>query len=72
VSQFQDSRPIDPPTYTVEKFCEAHNISRAFFYQLVKQDQGPDILKVGRRTLIAGEAAAAWRRRLQSRPVNPN
>jgi hypothetical protein len=49
-------------TYTIEGFCRDHNISRATFYNLAKLGQGPRIMKVGARTLISEEAAAAWRR----------
>lgn len=62
----EEFRSIDPPTYTVSQFCDCHNISRAFFYQLCKKGSGPQVLKLGRRTLISGEAAAEWRRRLQA------
>jgi len=51
-------------TYSVEQFCTSHNISRASFYQLLKDGKGPAIMKVGRRTLISREAAAAWRKSL--------
>ena len=54
----------DPPTYSVAQFCIAHNISRGTFYKRLKRGEGPQIIKVGRRTLITGEAAAAWRRKL--------
>lgn len=66
LSKSEEFRSVDPPTYTVPQFCDAHNISRAFFYQLLKNDSGPQVLKLGRRTLISGEAAAEWRRRLQA------
>jgi predicted DNA-binding transcriptional regulator AlpA len=48
---------------TVEQFCEAHSISRAFFNKLCKQGQAPDLIRVGRRVLISDEAAGAWRSR---------
>jgi len=56
---------LDPPTYTVDAFCEAHHISRAFLYQLWSKGRGPDKTKLGRRTFITGEAAARWRRRIE-------
>ena len=65
MSTSEEFRSIDPPTYTVPQFCGVHNISRAFFYQLRKNGSGPQVLKLGRRTLISGEAAAEWRRRIQ-------
>jgi predicted DNA-binding transcriptional regulator AlpA len=58
-------RPLDPPTYTVPKFCAAHHISRSYLYELWRDGRGPRRAKLGRRTLITGEAAAAWRRELE-------
>ena len=52
--------------YTVEEFCEAHRISRAMFYVLQSQGKGPRIMKVGRRTLISGEAAQEWRSSMET------
>ena len=57
-------RPLDPPTYNVPTFCRAHNISRSYLYELWNRNEGPQMIKLGRRTLITGEAAAAWRRRM--------
>lgn len=56
---------LDPATYTVASFCEAHNISRSYLYLLWTEGRGPRRTKVGRRTLISGEAAAEWRRRME-------
>lgn len=57
----------DPPTYTVESFCEAHHIARSYFYTLLRSGRGPDIYKLGRRTYISGKAAAEWRQRMEAR-----
>ncbi len=51
---------------SVEEFCREHGISRALFYRLLREDRGPAIMKVGRRTLISREAAEQWRRRMES------
>jgi hypothetical protein len=49
--------------YSIEQFCAAHGgISEAFFHKLVSEGRGPKLMKVGARTLISVEAAAAWRR----------
>lgn len=48
--------------YAVDEFCEAHRITKVFFYQQINAGTGPRIMKVGRRTLISVEAAADWRR----------
>lgn len=58
-------RPLDPPAYTVARFCEQHHISRSYLYELWRDGRGPRRTKLGRRTLITGEAAAAWRLRME-------
>lgn len=45
----------------VSEFCRDHRISRGFYYQLRAAGKGPQILKLGRRTLITREAAERWR-----------
>jgi predicted DNA-binding transcriptional regulator AlpA len=55
----------DPPVFSVPAFCEAHGISRGYLYQLWSEGAGPRRMKVGRRTLISRDAAAAWRRRME-------
>lgn len=56
----------DPAAYTVSSFCEEHHISRSYLYQLWSEGRGPRRTKLGRRTLISGEAAADWRRRMEA------
>lgn len=64
------SQPVyDPPAYTVNEFCSAHNITRGYLYRLWREGAGPRKIKIGRKTLIAGEDAASWRRSLV---VNPD
>jgi predicted DNA-binding transcriptional regulator AlpA len=46
---------------SVTEFCRTHSISRAAFYNLLKAGRGPQIMKIGTRTLISVEAAARWR-----------
>jgi hypothetical protein len=46
---------------TIPQFCEAHNISEAFYYALQKQGKAPRSMRVGRRRLISLEEAAKWR-----------
>ena len=50
------------PIYSVSEFACQHGISRALFYKLLQQGNGPRIIKVGKRTLITNEAAEEWRR----------
>jgi hypothetical protein len=52
--------------YSIAEFCRAHRLSRAFFYNLLKRGEGPTVMKVGKRRLVANEAADAWRRRMES------
>jgi predicted DNA-binding transcriptional regulator AlpA len=56
--------PLPTPrlALSIPEFCKAHGISEGFFYKLKKQGEGPREMKVGRRTLIAFESAAEWRR----------
>ena len=49
--------------FSISDFCKAHGgISEAFFHKLIGAGHGPKLMKVGARTLISVEAAAAWRR----------
>lgn len=48
--------------YRVEDFCAVFGISRRTAWQLIS-DGHVEALKVGRRTLITAESAAAWRDR---------
>lgn len=59
------TRRLPAATYDVDTFCNTHGISRALFYKLVKENRGPRLMKVGRRTLISFEAALAWRREME-------
>ena len=51
--------------FSIPEFCRRHGISRAHFYNLSKSGDAPAVMRVGRRTLISAEAAAAWRRRME-------
>jgi excisionase family DNA binding protein len=48
--------------FTIEEFCKAYGISRAFYYKLLKAGEGPRIAKIGSKTLISDEAATEWLR----------
>jgi hypothetical protein len=54
--------------FTVDQFCHYHNLSRPFFYKVLKAGIGPRIFKVG--TLVSTEAAAAWRREREAATRN--
>ena len=51
--------------FSIPEFCRRHGISRAHVYNLSKSGDAPVVMRVGRRTLISAEAAAAWRRRME-------
>lgn len=53
-------------TQSVAEFCKANGISTSFFYKLQRQNKGPRLLKVGRRTLITSEAAENWRKDMEA------
>ena len=53
-----------PQAQSVSEFCKANGISMSFFYKLQRQNQGPRLMKIGRRTLITTEAAHDWRERM--------
>jgi hypothetical protein len=52
--------------YTLAEFCSAYAISRTFLYELNKKGQGPRLMRVGRRCLISAEAAADWRKQMET------
>jgi predicted DNA-binding transcriptional regulator AlpA len=63
------SSPAEPPFYSVPAFCKAHGIARSFFYSLSRQDRGPRVTKIGRRTFITRESAADWRMRMERETI---
>lgn len=46
---------------TIREFCDTHNISPAFYYELQQKGEGPRTMEVGRRRLISVEEAQRWR-----------
>ena len=61
-----DKNVAPKAAYSVSAFCDAHEISRSFFYELRKAGLGPLVMKVRGRTIISNESAAEWRRRMES------
>jgi hypothetical protein len=47
---------------SIREFCRLHGISEDQFFKMQREKWGPATMKVGSRTLISREAAAAWRR----------
>jgi predicted DNA-binding transcriptional regulator AlpA len=52
------------PASSVNEFCADHSMGRTMFYDLLKKGKGPEIIKLGRRTIISVEAAKRWREKL--------
>jgi hypothetical protein len=53
---------------TVKEFCAAHRISKALFYELLRDGRGPALTRITARcTRISAEAAAEWRRRYEAK-----
>ncbi len=50
---------------TVREFCEDNSISRSMLYKAVRENWGPRLMKVGRKTLITDEAGQEWRTRME-------
>jgi hypothetical protein len=49
---------------SIPDFCVAHDISRATFYNLLRDGLAPETMVIGRRRLITVEAARKWRERM--------
>jgi predicted DNA-binding transcriptional regulator AlpA len=58
----ESSALVERRAFTLNGFCEAHGISRAMFYKLLKAGQAPRFAKIGSKILITTEAAAEWLR----------
>lgn len=58
-----------PAALSISQFCEDHAISRSTFYNLLKVGLGPIVMKVGKRTLISAESAAAWRKQMEGQSL---
>jgi hypothetical protein len=54
--------PSDALAFSIPQFCLAFaGMSEALYYKIAAAGQGPKTFKVGNRTMISVEAAAAWR-----------
>ncbi len=47
-------------TFSIPEFCKAHRISRATFYNMLKEGSAPLTVKVRSRRLIPFDAAEKW------------
>jgi hypothetical protein len=62
--------PPNELAFSIPRFCELHGISQIMYFRLQQQGLGPQVMKVGARTLISAEAAAKWRRDRERGPTN--
>lgn len=56
---------IAKAAFSMDEFCIAHSLSRAMLYKMIKVGKGPRVMKVGTRSLISSESAAAWRKQME-------
>src|SRR5262249_57344238 len=56
---------------SIAEFCRLHGISEDMFYKMKRDGWGPATMKVGSRTLISVESAAAWRREREATRGGP-
>ena len=47
---------------SIKEFCRLHGISEDMYFKMRREGWGPRTMKVGSRTLISHESAAAWRK----------
>lgn len=48
-------------SFTIQEFCAAEKISRAFFYKLQSQGKAPRTYPIGSNRRISREAYSTWR-----------
>jgi len=53
--------------FSIPTFCKLYGISRALFYKLKKNGNGPQTFHVGRRVLISRQAAKEWLAEMEGR-----
>jgi hypothetical protein len=58
-------------SYTIPEFCIRNRISRALYYKLPAEARPREMRPTGSKVLISKEAAAEWRRNLESANVTP-
>ena len=59
-------QPVIPLAYDIPSFCSASTLGRTRVYQEIKEGR-LRVMKVGRRTLISGQAADEWRRQAEEK-----
>lgn len=58
--------PDDRDAYTPLEFCYRHGITPNYLKALQRRGEGPDTMIVGNLERISREAAARWRRRMET------
>jgi hypothetical protein len=57
--------------FSVSEFCDRHNLSRAFFYELKKQGKAPRVTELGAKRLITEEDETTWRQAMAAASDRP-
>jgi predicted DNA-binding transcriptional regulator AlpA len=55
-----DSTAAAPVLLPLRTFLKQYSISKSEFYRLCARGEAPDLVKLGRRTLIPSASASAW------------
>jgi hypothetical protein len=71
LSQVDQQPRLELEACDIPTFCVLHQISQGGFYGLLRKGQAPRTFKAGGRTLISREAAADWRRQMESATQHP-
>ena len=58
-------------TYTIAEFCVRNRICRAYYYKLRPLGLAPAEMRLGSKVLISKEAAAVWRRKMETANSKP-
>jgi excisionase family DNA binding protein len=54
-------------SFSIDQWCELHNLSRSFFYKLCSQGEAPKTFKIGSATRISEDANNAWVAELEAK-----
>jgi hypothetical protein len=57
---------VESAVYSIQRFCDSHEISRTQLYKLWREGRGPSFFWLGDQKRITAEAAAAWREQMQA------
>ena len=58
-------------TYTIAEFCVRNRICRAYYYKLRPLGLAPAEMRLGSKVVISKEAAAVWRRKMETANSKP-